>query len=118
MQNSIALRGLEVFAYHGVLDHEKAYGQEFLIDCELEVLTGENDKLEEAVSYAEIADLLVFETKNTRFDLIETLAAHLAQKALASNSRIESVKLTVHKPAAPIAHKFSDVSVTVTKKRN
>lgn len=117
MHNSIDLTGLKVFAYHGVLDHEKSYGQEFVLDCSLSVETGDRDKIEEAVSYAEIAEILVLETKQTRFDLIETLAAHLLKAVMASSSRIESARITVHKPDAPIAHQFSDVSVTVFEKR-
>lgn len=117
MHNTIDLVGLSVFAYHGVLEHEKAYGQEFLIDCRLSVVTGDQDKIAEAVSYADVADLIVSETKNTRFDLIESLAANLCRKVISSNPRIESVQLTVHKPSAPIEHKFADISVTVSEKR-
>lgn len=117
MHNTIELTGLKVFAYHGVLEDEKAYGQEFVIDCKLVVETGSQDRLEEAVSYADVADLLIKETKQTRFNLIESLAAHLAKAVIASNDRIFSVSLTVNKPSAPIAHKFSNVSVTVTEQR-
>jgi len=118
MHNSIDLTGLKVFAYHGVLESEQAYGQEFSIDCHLEVHTTDNDKIEEAVSYAIVADLLVNETKQTRFDLIESLANHLSKKTLESNSRIQSVSVTVNKPSAPIEHQFSNVSVTVTQNRS
>lgn len=118
MRNTIELTGLKVFAFHGVLESEKAYGQEFVIDCHLEVETGNNDNLEEAVNYAAVAEVLVSQTKNQRFDLIETLCEDLAEKVLLFSSRIHLVIVTVNKPMAPIEQVFSNVSVSVTKQRS
>ncbi|MBT5616793.1 MAG: dihydroneopterin aldolase, partial [Microbacteriaceae bacterium] len=36
MRDVISLRGLEVFAHHGVFDHERAEGQTFVVDVEVE----------------------------------------------------------------------------------
>jgi len=49
----IEIRGLRVFAYHGVLDEERSQGQTFVIDVWLEPPpspAGETDDLADAVN--------------------------------------------------------------------
>lgn len=113
MRYTIAVDGLEVYAYHGVLEHEKAYGQTFLIDCQYQVDADDDDDLASTVSYADIADLLVVSATSVSFDLIETLATHLLAAVRSLSPRIFYASITVHKPQAPLTQKFGDVSVTV-----
>ena len=47
-------------------------------------------------------------------NLIETLAERIAAAVLA-DSRLASVRVTVHKPGAPIDAEFSDVSVSIER---
>jgi len=112
----INIRGLSFYGYHGVFDFEKAYGQEFLIDAEVTVAATSSDDLANTLSYADLADALVADAKLHPVDLLETLA----QRLLAVTFGFEAVtkaKITVHKPNAPLTHKFDDVSVTVKGKR-
>ncbi|MEY3561223.1 MAG: dihydroneopterin aldolase [Actinomycetota bacterium] len=113
MNYTINLSGLEVFAYHGVLEHEKAYGQSFFIDCRYQVAAGSEDELGQTVSYAEVADVLAVTAKSNTFDLLETLAAALLAAVMSLDSKVIACQITVHKPQAPIEHKFEDVSVSV-----
>ena len=56
MTDQISISGIEVFAYHGVLDHEKTEGQLFGIDVTLDVdLTSAaaSDELADTVDYGE-----------------------------------------------------------------
>lgn len=110
----IRIDGLKVFAYHGVMQHEKDYGQEFLIDAHLDVEAGIEDKIESTVSYAAVADEIVKVSTTNRFDLIESLAAKLKDNILALDARIIRVTITVHKPSAPVGHEFRDISVSVS----
>jgi dihydroneopterin aldolase/2-amino-4-hydroxy-6-hydroxymethyldihydropteridine diphosphokinase len=114
---TIDLRGLKVFAYHGVREHEQRDGQTFLIDLHL-VPEGaracETDRLADAISYSEVADHAVKLATERRFDLIERLAAAIGDSLLVRFPLLR-VEVTVHKPQAPIAHEFGDVSVTVTR---
>ena len=48
-------------------------------------------------------------------DLIETLAQRIAGVCLLDD-RVEWVRVTVHKPDAPIDASFSDVALTITRK--
>jgi dihydroneopterin aldolase len=49
-------------------------------------------------------------------DLIETLAERIAGVVLA-HPPVEAVRVTVHKPNAPIEVPFSDVAVTIERER-
>ena len=117
MRYGIELKGLEVYGYHGVLQHEKDFGQVFLIDCSYQVEAEAEDDLSATVSYAAVADLLHVTATSNRFDLIESLASACLAAVSALDSKIAAVKITVHKPNAPIEHKFQDVSVSVQSGR-
>ncbi len=113
MRYEIELKGLEAYGYHGVLQHEKDFGQVFLIDCRYQVEAEAEDELTATVSYAAVADLIHITATSNRFELIESLASACLAAVLALDSKIVAVKVTVHKPHAPIDHKFQDVSVSV-----
>jgi dihydroneopterin aldolase len=49
-------------------------------------------------------------------DLIETVAERVAEVALGFE-RVESVRVTVHKPQAPITVPFDDVRVVIERSR-
>jgi 7,8-dihydroneopterin aldolase/epimerase/oxygenase len=116
---AIEVRGLAVHAHHGVHGHERENGQRFLLDLVLvprSSLACETDRLGDAVSYGDAARMAVETATGTRFDLIERLAAHIADVLLA-RLPLERATVTVHKPDAPLALEFDDVSVTVSRVR-
>jgi dihydroneopterin aldolase len=116
---AIEVLGLTVHAHHGVREHEKERGQRFVIDLELVPIAArgcETDLLEDTVSYSDAADLAVGIATTQRFDLIERLAAVIAEALLARHP-LARATVRVHKPAAPIRHPFDDIVVTVTRER-
>ena len=115
----IALTGLRVHGKHGVFDQEKRDGQEFVIDVELEVDTrtaASSDGLDDTVDYGTLAHALAAVVGGESVDLLETLAARLAQACLVDH-RVQACTVTVHKPHAPIPLQFEDVSVTIRRER-
>ena len=46
----IRIDGLKVYGYHGVMQPEKDFGQEFVIDCHLDVEAAGEDSIESTVS--------------------------------------------------------------------
>lgn len=117
--DTISLTGLRVFAHHGVLAEEKRDGQTFLIDAVIHLNTAASaasDELKQTVNYADLAVALKTAAAEGSLDLIETLAHRLADVAL-SFSGVESARITVNKPDAPIPAEFLNVAVTVTKHR-
>jgi dihydroneopterin aldolase len=114
----IRIDGLSVFGYHGVQQHEKDFGQEFLIDIHLDVDSDLEDVIDSTVSYAAIADLVTELATRMRFELIESLANALVTACLKYDRRIMQSAVTVHKPNAPLSQKFNDVSVTLSGSRD
>jgi dihydroneopterin aldolase len=115
----ISLMGLRVFARHGVLEHERREGQEFVIDAVVWLDTtpaAAGDEVSRTVDYGTLADRLVRAAGDPPVRLIETLAGRLAGVCL-SEPGVEEAEITVHKPHAPIPHRFSDVTVTIRRKR-
>jgi dihydroneopterin aldolase len=115
----ISLVGLRVFARHGVLEHERREGQEFVIDAIVWLDTAPaaaSDEVTQTVHYGVLAGELVRAASDPPVRLIETLAQRLADVCLAQ-PRVEEAEITVHKPRAPIPHRFGDVTVTIRRKR-
>lgn len=115
----ITLRGLRVFGYHGVLDAERENGQEFIVDAVLWLDTAPAaaaDDLDLTANYAALADRLAAVVGGPPVRLIETLAQRLAEAAAAQEPLARDVEITVHKPHAPVGHRFDDVSVTIRRR--
>jgi 7,8-dihydroneopterin aldolase/epimerase/oxygenase len=115
----IALRGLRVRGRHGVFEHERADGQDFLIDVTIDVdvsVAGRTDDLHDTIDYGAIAQTVAAVVGGEPLNLIETLAERIATACLA-DSRIASVEVSVHKPDAPIPLTFDDVVVTIVRSR-
>lgn len=112
----IRLKNCAFFAHHGVFEEEEALGQRFYVDAELEVRSSEaidRDLVEDTVDYA--AAFLEIEklVSGRRRFLIEALAFDIA-KALCSRFRqIETARITVRKPNAPVRGVLDHVEVTV-----
>ena len=119
MTDQIAIKGISARGFHGVLDFEKRDGQTFVVDVVMEVdlsAAGASDDLADTVNYAEVASDVVALVEGESLDLIEALAARIADRVL-SRPRVEAVEVTVHKPQAPVGHPFVDVYVRVTRER-
>ncbi len=113
----ITLRGLAAEAIHGVLPDEHLAAQPFVVDLRMWLDASEAarlDEIEETVSYAQIAEEIAAILTGPSVRLLETLGQRIADAVLA-HERILGVEVTVHKPQAPIAQTFSDVSVTVRR---
>ena len=117
--DSIALTGLRVRGFHGVFEHERRQGQDFVVDVVLHLDTrpaAAADDLTRTVHYGDLATGLADVVRGEPVDLIETLAARLADVALA-DPLVIAAEVTVHKPSAPIAEEFTDVAVTIRRER-
>jgi dihydroneopterin aldolase len=115
----IRLTGLRVRGFHGVFDHERRDGQEFVVDAELELSTAPaaaSDDVADTVHYGELAEQLAAVIAGEPVNLIETLVARLADVCLA-DPRVAATTVTVHKPQAPIPLAFDDVAVTIRRER-
>ena len=116
----IFLRGMRFMACHGVLPHEQEVPQPFEVDVEMGLdlrAAGESDDLGNTVNYAKVYDVVSTVLTVTRKYLIEALAEEIADDLLRDFDALRWVRVTVHKPAAPIDGIFSDVGVTILRCR-
>jgi 7,8-dihydroneopterin aldolase/epimerase/oxygenase len=121
MSDRIFVRGLALHAYHGVMSHEAKVGQTFTIDLDLEIdlsAAARSDKVVDTVSYDKVVNCTCEAFCAKRFRLIEAAAGQVADALLASFTRVRSVRVTIHKPHAPIAATFDDVGVTLVRSRH
>ena len=94
----VELHGLEVFGHHGATDEERANGQMFLYDVELEVSdTALSDRLEDAVDYEQVAACVQEVSDARQFALLEALAAAVADEIVA-RFPVARVRVRVRKP--------------------
>src|SRR6201990_954450 len=121
MTDTIFITGVVVHARHGVMKHETEVGQRFVIDLELFSDLSESsrsDRLADTVSYSDIVATATAAFKDTNYKLLERAAGAVADAILEAFPRIRAVKVTVHKPHAPIAAIFDDVGVVLTRNRH
>ena len=114
--DKIKIKGLEVFANHGVYPEENKLGQKFVVNAVLFVDTrcaGLTDDLEKSVNYGTVCHQITeFLTANT-YKLIEKAAEELARHLLVSNQLIHEIDIEIEKPGAPIGLPLETVSVKI-----
>jgi dihydroneopterin aldolase len=76
----------------------------------------ESDNLRETVDYGSLVASVKEAVEKDPVDLIETLAQRIASLCLL-DERVQWSRVTVHKPDAPIDATYSDVALTITRKR-
>jgi dihydroneopterin aldolase len=120
MSDTIFIEGLLIHAHHGVMKHETKVGQRFAIDMLLTIdlkNASRSDKLADTIDYASIvaAAERAFTARN--FRLIEAAAGAIADAVLKDFPKVKAVRVTVHKPHAPISAIFTDVGITIERLR-
>ena len=115
----MAVTGIVCHGHHGVFDFERREGQPFVVDLVLGLDTGPaalSDDLRDTVDYGSVVTSVKSAVETDPVDLIETLAQRIADVCLL-DGRVEWARVTVHKPDAPIDATFSDVALTITRRR-
>ena len=120
VSDAVFVTGLALHAYHGVMQHEAKVGQSFSLDLVLDIDLAEasrSDKLAHTVSYDQVVKVATEAFCGRRFRLVEAAAGAVADAVLAKFSQVRGLRVTVHKPHAPIAAIFNDVGVTIERRR-
>jgi len=104
---TLEVRGMKLHGHHGVLEEERRDGQPFCLDLTVELPElPRADRIEDAVDYREVAACARSVFEGTRFQLLETLAAAIAD-ALLERFPASSASVRITKP---------DVSLTADGK--
>lgn len=115
--DKITIKGLEIFAYHGVNPEEKENGQPFVLDIILSAdlsAARQSDSLQDTVNYAAVRKTVQRAFTAEKYDLIERAAQSVCQAVLEEHPRVQEVRLKLKKPQAPMNAKFDYVAVEVS----
>ena len=117
--DKISILNLKIAGDHGVYAFEKERPGTFEIDVEifkdLSILQGKDD-LKKTIDYSEVIRVIQKIFNEKRYNLIETLAEKICENLL-NNFLIESVKLRILKPHAPIQANFETVEVEILREK-
>ncbi len=117
----IRIKGLEVFANHGVFEEENVLGQKFIVNLDMYVSTraaGINDDIKQSVDYGEVCKLVKDTMTRKNYKLIESVAEAIAAGILLKYPEIREVDVEVEKPWAPVMMPLNTVSVKINRKRH
>ena len=113
MTDTVFVTGLALHAFHGVMEHEASVGQTFKLDLVVDIdlaRASRSDKLADTVGYDQVVDVASRSFCDTRYRLVEAAAGAVADAILTAFSTVVAVRVTVHKPHAPIAATFDTSS--------
>ena len=117
----IIIKGLKIYAYHGVNDGEKHEGQSFIVDCVMFLDRSSvrfNDNVGSTVSYSKAAKLIQKVMLSKSWDLIETAAENIAKALFNEFEKLIEVEVTLKKPEAPIKNlNFDYMAVQIKRIR-
>jgi 7,8-dihydroneopterin aldolase/epimerase/oxygenase len=115
----IELRGLTVRGRHGVYEHERRDGQDFVVDITVWIdlaAAAASDDLADTLDYGALAQRAADIVSGPPRNLIETVAGAIADDVI-GDDRVHAVEVVVHKPSAPIPLQFNDVAVVARRSR-
>lgn len=119
----IRIRNMKFYGYHGLFSEENTLGQHFEVDVEIFssfrgwVKYGENPdvaKVEGAVNYPEVYDLVDTILTGERYGLVESIADRVAG-AIQERFGVDKLLVRVRKPNPPVAGHFDGIEVEVSR---
>ena len=120
-QDRIIVKGLQVFARHGLLPEETRLGQRFTVDVTAWLdlrAAGRADDYALTLCYDTLIRLTIEVLTGRRFHLIEAAAEAVAARVLERFPAVERVAVEVRKPAAPIDAVFEHVAAAIERRRD
>lgn len=119
MQHKIIIKGLRLYAYHGVMEQERKIGADFTIDCEVGTDFSnaiDTDNLEDTISYADVFATIKREMSQPS-RLLEHVAGRITKAILHEYSNATSVRLRLLKENPPMGADCQGAGVDVTMER-
>ncbi len=116
----IHIKGLEIYAYHGVFPEEKKKGQTFVLDITMELDCAHaclTDELADTVSYADVCDTVEQTMLSKKCNLIEHAAQRVCDAILENYPTVQAVEILLKKPEAPVRQKISCAAVELRRER-
>ena len=116
---TVALKEVKFYAFHGFYPEEQLIGNHFLVDVEVTfVPKGDTEDLNLTVNYEVINSIVTLEMKNTQ-KLLETVVKNIIDQLISKYSFISTAIVGIKKlhPSMPgeIGHSFVQLSYTSQK---
>lgn len=117
--DSIKLKNIRLYAYHGCLDEEGHIGSDYVVNLKVKAdLTkaSQSDSLADTVDYVELQNIVRNEMA-IRSKLLEHVADRIMNSVLEKVNSVKEVEVSVAKKNPPIGGDVAEVRVTMKKKR-
>ncbi len=114
--DELILEGMTFFGHHGHLAAERRLGGEVFVDLRVRTriaAAAQSDRLNKAIDYVGVHDLIKGIAERRRFALLETLAETIAQAVLKLPD-VESVRVRVGKHP-PLPGRFGIFAVEIER---
>ncbi|ESR24186.1 dihydroneopterin aldolase [Lutibaculum baratangense] len=118
--DTLLLRGIVVFARHGVYREEESLGQRFEIDLEARLDTrpfATADEPTGTADYAALYETVVETATARRFKLMEALGDQIARAVLARFEGVTAARVEIRKPSVPIPGVLSHAGCVICRDR-
>jgi dihydroneopterin aldolase len=111
---TVALKEVRCYAYHGFYPEEQLTGGMFFVDAEVTFeANNDTENLDRTVNYEVLNEIIRFEMENTQ-KLLETVVKNILEQIIAKYSFLKTVKVGVKKMSPPmkgeIGHSFVSLS--------
>ncbi len=113
----IEIEGMEFYAFHGYYPSERQIGNRFVVSLSIKTdcsISGKSDRLEDALNYQEVYNLVKKEM-NTPSNLLEHVCTRILDALYASFPCIEQATVKLSKINPPMGGRIEKVSVSLTK---
>lgn len=119
--DKILIKGLKLFAYHGVNPEEKEQGQNFIFDIAISVDISKacfSDNVNDTVSYAKVVKTVRRVFTAEKYDLLERCTQVVADAVFNEYPAVMQIDLTLKKPQAPVSAEFEYMGVQISRSRS
>ncbi|GLX71440.1 dihydroneopterin aldolase [Paenibacillus glycanilyticus] len=119
--DSMIMKGMQFYGYHGVFSEETRLGQKFIVDLDLKLdldQAASTDDLDATINYAELYGEVKSVVQGQPYKLIEALAGGIATRVLEAYTMINEVTVRVTKPNPPFEIYFDGVTIELRRKRD
>jgi dihydroneopterin aldolase len=116
MKTRIELSNLRFYAHHGMLPHETAVGNEFIVNLMLEAdlsVACVTDNVDDTINYADVFDLVKTEMQIPS-KLLEHVAGRIFRKLKETYPQLSAITVSVTKMHPPLCGEMEEARIVLT----
>lgn len=121
MKATIRIVNAHFYSYIGALPEEKVLGNRYIVNLTATYDATKaiaSDDVADAVSYADLYDVIADKIGHSRDNLLEYVAGQILTEILANYKLVDSCEITIQKAIPPIAGVIEAASVTLAASRD